>query len=240
MSFISVLRVNFGQYWIREPESWDSRLSSLGHYCKSVLHLKFSLDGSQDWQDFVPDDPIVYADLTVIVPSKNTFSQYLTQTDWKTISSLLNRGYEPTPAAVALARTHQLFDQGNIWEAFIEGVTALELAVHDYYREQMKTNDTLFGEMNSFWKLPLRSQLVSLAAAMGNIPLDKVSLAVSAIEIRNDIVHEGKRPTEKNNRELEGLLAAVAQMIHGPGFKLPSAKTGNNIAMEEEKWELLA
>ena len=38
-AFISMLRNQYGQYWLEELPAWDSRRNTLGSYCSSVLSL---------------------------------------------------------------------------------------------------------------------------------------------------------------------------------------------------------
>ena len=51
---IRILRVFYGQYWLREFEKWDSRKTSLGSYCYSTLQLSWSINDGASWQKFKP------------------------------------------------------------------------------------------------------------------------------------------------------------------------------------------
>ena len=52
--FINTLRYHYGQYWIRELHSWNSKKESLGNYLKH-LYMKWSTDDGTIWQDFIPN-----------------------------------------------------------------------------------------------------------------------------------------------------------------------------------------
>src|SRR5882724_11697455 len=54
LKFISTLRNQYGQHWLEEPPSWDSRRCTLGTYCSSVLGLLWWNDKIQDWRRFLP------------------------------------------------------------------------------------------------------------------------------------------------------------------------------------------
>jgi len=53
LKFISTLRNQYGQHWLEEPPSWDSRRCTLGTYCSSVLGLLWWNDKIQDWRRFL-------------------------------------------------------------------------------------------------------------------------------------------------------------------------------------------
>lgn len=50
---INLLRTNYGQYWLREIEEWDSRSRSLGSFCAG-LGIRWSLDGGKTWGNLSP------------------------------------------------------------------------------------------------------------------------------------------------------------------------------------------
>lgn len=238
-SLIKSLRVRYGQYWIDPLEKWDSQKDTLGAYCKSVLHLKYSLDDEDTWFEFMPDDPIRYVKITAIAPNKKTFSQYLTKNDWLESKGLVDSEYKPSLAADILISAYQLLDSRNYRQAFIEGVTALELALNELFRERLSENNTLVNEIQSFWTLPLRAQFAVAASLTPDIAQDDIAQTLKAIKVRNGIVHEGQQVDEQRTSELRSLIATTAKIIPGPGFKLPSAHIGNNIRMSDEQWNSL-
>lgn len=232
--FLNILRTNYGQYWIRELEKWDSREGSLGHYCLS-LNLKWSLDGGKTWTDFFPDKPLGTPRAIEIRMGKS-FPEFPTKEDWQKLANVVREGYEPSLAAVILARAHQFLDQGSLKYAFIEGVSALELALNEFIRQKLHGADSLLASMKAFWNLPLRTQVIIVATLLGKIPLRDIEYTIKAIEMRNGIVHEGRNPSDDAKVELSGLLNTVAVLLSGPRFRFPTANPGNAIRPPED-WE---
>jgi hypothetical protein len=233
--FLNILRVNYGEYWIRELEKWDSREESLGSYCSTTLSLKWSLDGGEHWAPFCPDKPVVQLRGRM----RRTYPGYLTEEDWQELAQTAQQEYEPSTAAYILARTHQLLDQDNLKHALIEGVSALELALSEFIRRKLHDSDLLVESIKAFWNSPLHSRVVSLAPILDTLSLQDIEHTVKAIKMRNEVVHEGWSPTDDAKVELSGLLHTVAALLTGPRFKFPSAKPGNAI-MSEDQWEKLA
>jgi hypothetical protein len=55
---LKILRINYGQYWLREYEPWDSRKASIGAHCDN-FQPNWSLDGGANWSRFSPDKAVV-------------------------------------------------------------------------------------------------------------------------------------------------------------------------------------
>ena len=231
--FLDVLRTNYGQYWICRLEKWDSRELSLGAYCRR-LNLEWSLDEGKTWAPFVPDNPTVQ--LTVTIMKDQDFLAYLTKDDWQELGLASPQRYTPSLSANLLASSHQFLDQDNLKHAFIEGVSALEIALGDFIRQKLDGDDFLTKSISSFWQLPLNAQIVSITSAVGTIPLCDVGLTVDAIKMRNQVVHEGWEPSEDTKHALSALLRTTAALLSGPRFRFPSINPGNKV-MPLEEWK---
>ncbi|MFQ5851657.1 MAG: hypothetical protein ACE5JU_13870 [Candidatus Binatia bacterium] len=229
--FLDILRTNYGQYWIRKLESWDSRRGSLGNYCRGSLNLKWSLDNGKTWTDFVPDRSVIRADLSF----GKGYDEYLTERDWQDLCKTVNDRYEPSLAAHTLARAHEFNAEGNIRYALIDGVIALEIAISEFLRRKVST-DPLFSTLSAFWNLPLRTQVVSMLAGLENISLSDANCTVKAIDLRNRVIHDSWNPPDNVGDEILGLLRTVAAFISGPEFKFPVSSSGN-ASMSFEHWE---
>lgn len=80
---INLLRANYGQYWLREIEEWDSRSRSLGSFCAG-LGVRWSLDGGKTWSNFVPTERFAESYGFTTLPSDEDFRQeLLTEDDWR-------------------------------------------------------------------------------------------------------------------------------------------------------------
>ncbi|MFC2022567.1 hypothetical protein ACFLTL_00175, partial [Chloroflexota bacterium] len=232
--FINILRINYGQYWIKELEDWDSRERSLGNYCQFILHLQWSLDDGQTWKPFIPNQPIGYTK-TVIIYSKKKYMNYISRDDWQCLTDYFIGGYLPSPGAYILFRTHQFMDKGNLKYAFIEGVTAFELAISEFIRDKLGDYDALNTPLNSFFNLPLLSQLAVVSVTLG-LDTQDIEKAIKAIKTRNKIVHEGYIPPSSSKEILEKLMSVTARLISGPNMRFPTANPGNTI-MPVEQWD---
>ena len=230
-NLIEVLRTNYGQYWLSNLKEWNSQNESLGSYCQN-LQLKYSLDNGTTWNKFEPDKSIVRIRVTL----NEDFAGYLTEKDRKEVAKVVQKGYEPTLAGQILCRAQQFADQDNLKYAFTEGVLALELAISEFVKKNLQVVPSLLGEISSFWKLPLRAQLVSVAAISERIPTEHIEKAIEAIKIRNELVHEGSVPPSNAIDKLYGLLNATAALISGPKFRLLSANPGN-VNQPAKEWE---
>jgi len=234
--FLDVLRTNYGQYWIRGLEKWDSRKESLGRYCSSSLklNLEWSLDEGETWARFMPDEPT--ARLTVTMRMDRSFREYLTKDDWQQLAKVSREAYEPSLAAFLLAQAHQFLDQGNLKHALIEGVSALEVALEEFVRQKLDGDNSLAKSIQAFWQLPLPARLIPVVSTLGTARLEDVELAAEAIDMRNKVVHDGWDPPERAQHKLSGFLNTVAALVAGPRFKFPIVNPGNKI-MPLEEWE---
>jgi hypothetical protein len=233
---LNTLRVNYGQYWIQELKTWDSRLESIGHYCMS-WKLEWSLDDGQTWTPFIPDQPTLH--FISVIPTAKSFQEYLTEKDWPDVSRVLGEDYEPSHGAFALARAHELLDQGSLKHALIEGISALELVMWEFLRLRLKASDSLLESLQAFWTLPLHTQVIAVAVTLDTVSLRDLELTIKAISMRHKVAHEGADVTETEKPEIIALLRTSASFLSGPKFRFPSARGGNAI-LPPEAWERMS
>jgi len=144
--------------------------------------------------------------------------------------------YEPSPAAFVLSLAHRFMDQGDLKHAFIEGVSALEIALNEFVHQKLDNDNGLLEPMKAFWTLPLRAQIITITIDLDKVTFQDMKDTIDAIKIRNEIVHEGLDPPINTKNILSGLLNTVSALLLGPTFSFPSANSGNAI-MSVEKWE---
>lgn len=233
--FIKVLRITYGQYWLKDLQKWDSREFSLGYYFNSIIQTKWSLDGGKTWSEFLP---------TRIEAKENAeastllYPEFLTENDWNELRTIVKSDYEPSAATEILARAHKLLKQERIKQALIEGVTALEIAVGEFVRRASKENKVVNDKIQSFWNLSLPAQIAVLGVISGANPLKDLESALHAIEMRNKVVHEGWIPPSKDaKKEISMLLKVVAALLPEPRLKFPSYDTRNNEIKTDEEWD---
>jgi len=234
-NFLKILRINYGQYWIKEMREWDSRNIGLGHYC-NLIYLKWSLDGGQKWFDFIPEKGIA---MSLTLTLGRDYLEYLTQTDWKELEELA-KNYSPSLAATILSRSHQLLDQGDIRYALLEAVTAFELSVNDYLRNKLSGYaelDSFINHFNNITTNPDRMKIFSVFLS-NQISLYTLEECLKAIEWRNKIIHEGKMLPDNFEFTIITLQKTIGKLLSGPRQRFPSASK-SNARMTKEEWDKL-
>lgn len=224
---LRVLRITFGQYWIRELEQWDSRDMSLGNYCRSRLHLSWSIDEGDTWNDFAPNEQIV--NLHSHINLDEDFSVFLSEENYRDLPKILAAKNEPSLGAETLSYSHRIFDDGDIRHAFIEATIALEMIIHEFIHRKLSASATLTKYDQSFFDLPLRAQLISLSLMIEKINTEDLELASEAINIRNKIVHEGWQPVDdrRTRKIFMTFIRVCSYLLDGPKLRFPSMHLGN-------------
>jgi hypothetical protein len=227
-NFINLLRFQYGQYWVPELNKWDSRRESLGSYCSTTLWLSWSENNGKSWKRFKPTD--LSQTIKVEGLPGRGFAEYITKKDWNRIKKSFDP-YQDTPIALTvLGRAHELSDTGNIRESFIQGVTALELAIDTYTKKIFSNNHETEKLLNHFESMPLKLKTLIIAKMVQSLPDDIIDKALSAIDIRNAIVHEGKHPDYQEKKNFSALLECTAIFIGLDEFKVPILFPGNHLS----------
>jgi len=229
-NFLNILRIVYGQYWIKELEMWDTKKESLDSYCNSI-ELYWSLDDGKNWHRFIPNDPSPIA--LKIELSDEKFKQFITNDDWDLIKNLVESNFEPTLAAECLIRSREFLIADNIRSSIIEGVTALEIAVEEFIRNRIKSS----GYPNGFFDIniirDIRTKVKNIAAIQGNISIDIIEKVMKIIEMRHRVVHDGWNPPKQSfssiRIQLLGLYKFIIFLLGSPYLKFPFANPGNAI-----------
>jgi len=258
--FLSILRTQYGQYWVPEIEKWDSRKESASAYLNRFGYPQWSLDGGKIWESF--RSATIWLSVGALRKQQD-FREYLTEEDWREIASLVQQGWEPSPAASIMIEAIELFDRGYVRYAIIDAVTALEMAIGESFRQRLesasestftieelpfyiqvavaptgdrveeKPHGAIIHKVRSdFFKLKLSRQFVIMAKVL-KIPDEDKDRTLRLIYIRNDIVHEGKEPPENVRGEFSGLLNAFALLLPDRKLRFPLAHPGNRIMPED-------
>jgi hypothetical protein len=229
-SFIEILRVKMGQYWLRQMPKYDSRIQSIGYYSGSVLRMKWRFARGRKWNVLDPDGPDTSKAIFRAGPQPD-YKQYMNKNDWESIKQI---DCKEKSSDIFLLRSHRLCEEGDIRLAFIEGITALELSIHDFIRERA-LKKILMESVESFYNIPLRTQLTVLCSAIGKIPEQQIEMSIKAIKIRNKIVHDGFLPKNENKAELYALLKIVSTLANNGVCKFPSNQY-HSTSMPAQNW----
>jgi hypothetical protein len=225
---ITLLRTHYGQYWLRELSKWDSRNQSLGSYCAG-LGVRWSVDGGKSWSTFIPNERIAFgAKWNIVIPRDETFKrELLTRDDWFALADEVNSDYYPALAPLLISRAYQLCDEGHLRQSFIEGVTALEVALDEHIKQKRAAYAAIAGYVMQFQALPLPAKVATVATLSGTVSSNDVEATIAAYKIRNDIVHDGMNPSEDDESKLLALLRTAASLIGGPKFRFLKFHTQN-------------
>ena len=235
-NLINILRTNYGQYWLKKLDRWDSQKESLDSYSSSHFHIQISLDDGKSWGELFPRY-FVELKISATIIQQKTLTKYLTEADWDNIQDLITQKYSPSYATMILSRAYQLHDQGDLKQSIVEGVTALEIAISEFMNQRI-TKYAAKNDLNkSFFSLSLPGQITTIATIMNNISPKELDETLKLIAVRNSIVHEGLEPGEKERRSMMQLLNLIAKLLIGPDFRFLYANIKSPMRLPAEQWD---
>lgn len=224
-SFLRILRIQYGQYWLNDFLPFDSRSGSIGGYCSSLL-MKWSLDGKTDWKNFIPDPPAIRF-TSIVMRDYASYRNYITEEDWNQIKKEASKEYSPSFSMSILIKSWEYLDQGDLKRAILEGVTALELATGEYLRGKLATLGLTVNDLGKFNEIRKRDKSMLVAALSGQVSAAEIKSIDEIITIRNNIIHEGKDPPSNAEKMLRDLINAISKLIENKDFRFPKANHGN-------------
>jgi len=225
--FLDTLRLRYGQFWLPELHLFDSRVHKIAEYCRQFW-ISWRENETDEWLPFEPSairDPVVLR----MQAGQERFSQLLTEDDWRELQKTFNPAVELPLALSSLVTALQLLEDGQVREAFIHAVTGLELAL-DHKLSQAKLNTIRLARrpIETFADTDLTPKFATAATLLGIDP-SEVEDALAGIQIRNDIVHEGKEVPEKYEKELNAVFDAATLLLGIHKWKRPNVNIGNAI-----------
>ncbi len=225
--FVNTLRFQFGQYWIRELLPWNSQKESLGHYFIG-LHTKWAKENEESWQEFIPDEIKSTAHLNIICGKD--FSHYFSKDDWEYLNNFQPENHRFGLTHKVLLNAHELREQGNYKQCFIESITSLELSISEYMKNRLSIPKELKKEIESFWQMPIRSQTTVLAMTLPSVSYTHIKNTVEAIKIRNKIVHEGFSPNGdfEDKKLIDSVFFIISKLLSEEIMKFPSCSDSGN------------
>ena len=233
--FHDILYYKFGQYWLGDKISWDSQKKSLGAYC-NTLNMKWKIGEKSEWKEFLPNKIERKVNFNVILDEKNLIRN-ITKKDWCDISRYIDEEYMPSMTERLLIETHELIVNNDYKYAFVQGITALELAVDNFHKKNIK-NKIIIENMQSFYNLSLKTKMIAIISQLDKCKEDDIIKIKEAINIRNKIVHEGGSAPENSVFILNKLLQIICILIDRSILKFPE-RDQIPITMEIDKWEAI-
>ena len=222
-NLIAVLKYQYGQYWLPSLDAWDSRRQTLGGYCSSTFFLRWRSSEEQEWQPFLPTQQ----GSTFIVgpPPGRGYGEYLSREDWEKIKKTdLNAALHL--ASIILGRANELFDTGQLRQAFVEAGSAAELAVNKYVLARGQALGIRDSSLDQFFELPLAKQ-IAVTVTLSQMDVGPMlPKALKAIDTRNRIVHKGEHPSTNDADCLRALFKVVAAILEAD-HKFPILTSSN-------------
>lgn len=219
---LSVLRTNYGQYWINELKEWNPRTESLGSYFTQVMQTRWSVDEGVTWSNFVPDPPEL---LSSSDGWQDSYDALLTQQDWRDLQKNLTEGYEPKLCARLLSSAHQLVEREDFRGAVIQVMNALEVGLNEFMHRKTRMNKVMADHLHGFAALPLGARLTAVAMLSGILSATQVEAALKVADMHQKVVRDGWEPPASTRMEIEHAMQTVSSLLSGPSFRFPSYYT---------------
>jgi hypothetical protein len=197
---IASIRLLTGQYWLEPLYPWDGKKETLGIFCQHLQMWWREGDGEFDY--FLPAAPDHRFEQS---RDENPYRQLPDESRWTHIVSVIEDGYEPSIVAQTLLRAHQLRQRGETRLAFVEAVTALEIATTDVIRRTLGENNAVIDAAQSYGGLPFKAKLALVSSFCGVEPKD-IELSLRGYAIRNGFAHEGLSDSRDDRDALDALL----------------------------------
>ncbi len=223
-NFISMLRNQYGQYWLEEPPSWDSRRSTLGTYCSSVLGLLWWSDTTNDWRRFLPTNS--GATITPERPPGRGYAEYLTEEDWRRFQG--KRRFAGVSTEVQLlGNATRALDFGEYRQAFIEVMSALEIVVAG---RLTSTSEIAKRAVQSFLDRETQSAQVAVLLLATGASSAEIEQALHALRTRNRVAHEGYMPSTAEAAGLRGVIGTIQRLAGLDEIKSPAMTYTNMLS----------
>lgn len=234
-NLINIFKHLFKQHWVENLVDWDSKFQSLGTYCDYELSMKYTIDNGVTWKQFLPDKKRHEVHVTSNIITD--YSDFILQDDWSLIKDLFESGFKHSTISFFLSMANETLNKGDLKKAFIESVTALDLAIKHIVKENPVINESSFNG-KKFPNLRLPSKFNQISILSDKIDADEIENSIKAIKIRNKIVHEGYRPKEEDEIYLKSLFKSISKIINEPVCKFP-VPVRCNMTDSDEGWEKL-
>lgn len=223
-TFVATLRCQYGQYWLNELQSWDSRRLTLGSYCNSTLSLRWWNEQTSDWRWFLPTNSGA-----TIRPGPRPgrgYEEYLTEADWRRLQAAQWNGSISTELQLVGDATRAL-DLGEYRQAFIEVISALELAV---YARVDSSSAAIKAALHSFHdRATLGAQVAAILLVLG-VEEQEIEEVLAAVKVRNKVAHEGYDPTEADAGSIRGVIRTIRKLGDFDEIKCPFLDGGNMLS----------
>ena len=215
--FVDLLRINYGQYWLRPFHKWDSQKQSIGSYCRRIL-LRWKTENDNIWHDFIPNKLV--DKITFEIWGDDKYLSYLNGEDWEDIKKLVQTDFKPDLALEILNRAHEEWDHSNYSRAVTDAITALEIAMDKRLKKVNESNNfqTQINKFDDKWDLDTKIFVIFNDL----VPKETLFSAIQCIKLRNQIVHEGVRAHKTDKELFLGIKSCIKSIYPQITLKFPS------------------
>ena len=231
-NFIAHLRTVFGQAWLPRQPPWDSRKESVSAHWLG-WDARFSTDGEQTWSLFVPGH--ARSTMTGIVHDRALYKRYITEQDWRSLNDF--KGDRPSFALDIISEANGSLATSDLKLCLIESATALEIALDEFIHVSNKSGKDPCKVFPQISNAALPVKIGCLVALRGDVSPNIVTSAIEAIRMRNDVIHEGRRPEQSELRTACRALLRLASNFCSPSPRLVSPM--HSCTSSDEDWDKL-
>jgi len=227
INFLDILRINYGQYWLKPFYIWDSRKQSIGSYCRRIF-LRWKINRDDEWHDFIPNR--LEDSHTIEMWGDEEYLSYLSEEDWENIRGLMQTDFTPDLALKILNRAHEEWDNENYSRAIVDAITALEIAMSNKFKKINIDNEfqTQINKLND--KLDLDSKIFAIFYDL--ITKEKILDAIECKNLRNRIIHDGVKADKSDKKKILGIVSCIESLYPDITLKFPSIEAHQTIELE--------
>lgn len=222
---IGYLRVRTGQYWLSELKTDPMNPGQFFMHAETVSKLDGQL------VDFDPDQRLLKVVGGFYGPERSVHRE-----QWEDVRAFVSGETRLPLIELLLSNARKLASQGLSRNALIDAVTALEVAVNRFAEEsghhlnsRFRSVDSSTGSIKSLMeKVGLRGAFavaIPLLLTEEEFPAKLVNICKDAIELRNNLIHNGAREVKGNLTQL--LNAADEACARLTKFGEPSIPTSS-------------
>ena len=224
ITFIDILRINYGQYWLQPFHKWDSEKQSIGSYCRRIF-LRWKIESDKLWQDFIPNKLVDYH--IIEMWDDDEYLSYLTGEDWEDIRKLVLTDFKPDLALEVLNRAYEEWDHNNYSRAIVDAITSLEIAINKRLKN-VNIDNKFQKQINKFdntWDLDTKIFVIFYDL----VPKEILLNAIQCKELRDQIVHKGVRASKMGKEKFFSIVSCIKSIYPQITLKNPAIEAKQSL-----------
>jgi hypothetical protein len=236
--FIKILSHLYGQYWLSEIPTFDSRLGSISYY----WNASWKKNETDTFKQFLVDECsiTIYSKTDENKNDNLEFKNYINISDWLEIPNHMQGGtYLDNIVFELIASANKHSKTNRLGFAFIDAYVALEIALNDLYKSKFNNSSAIDTKINDYLNnVDLPTKFVITASHYADLKKEQIENALESLKIRNKVAHEGYLPNSREKKYLYDLLDVINLLSGFPKIRRTKIIQGN-LSASAEKWEEL-